>query len=286
MGADTPATPDTPGTMGNPQEIYIHGYSEEHRRFLALRSAERDADFLLPHLQPGMRVLDCGCGQGAITIGLAAAVAPGEVTGIDRELSQIEAARELASERHVTNVRFEVGNIYSLPFPDASFEAAFAHTVLEHLRDPLRALQEMRRVLKPGGVIGIKDPDYATLLHESSSPLTDEAIALYRRVSVQNGASPYYARHQRRLLREAGFARTVGFAYAVGGGNEEMSPMMFNNTLRGWFRDPAFVDTVLEQGWADQVKLDAMFQALEAAFTGPDAFFALTLCAAIGWVSY
>ena len=276
-------TPDTPEASDSPQETYIHGYSEEHRRFLAMRSAQRDADFLLPHLRAGMRILDCGCGQGSITVGLAEAVAPGEVTGMDRETSQIEAARAWAKERNVANVHFEVGNIYSLPFPDASFDAAFAHTVLEHLSDPLRALQEMRRVLKPGGVIGIKDPDYATLLHEPSSPLTEEAIALYRRVSVQNGASPYYARRQRRLLREAGFVRTAGFAYAVGGGNEEMSPMMFNNTLKGWFRDPAFVGTALAQGWADQAKLDAMFQALEAAFTGPDAFFALTLCAAIGW---
>lgn len=282
--------PNAPGSSGTPhipeapQETSAHGYSEEHRGILSMRSALQDADFFVPHLRPGMQVIDCGCGQGSITVGLAEAVAPGEVIGIDRELSQIEAARSWATEHHVANVRFQVGNIYELPFADASVDAAFAHTVLEHLSDPARALKEMRRVLKPGGIIGIKDPDYASMIHESSSPLTGEAIALYRRVSEKNGASPYYARHQRRLLREAGFERTAGFAYAVGGGNDQMSPYFFALTLKPWFRDPAFVDTALAQGWVDQSQLDAMFQALEEAFTGPDAFFALTLCAAIGWV--
>jgi ubiquinone/menaquinone biosynthesis C-methylase UbiE len=279
-----PSIPTSSRITQGPQEAYTNGYGEEHRSFLSMRSALQDADFFLPYLRPGMQVIDCGCGQGAITVGLAEAVAPGEVVGIDRELSQIEAARIWVKEHNVANVRFEVGNIYELPFPDASVDATFAHTVLEHLSDPARALKEMRRVLKPGGIIGIKDPDYASMIHESSSPLTGEAIQLYRRVSEKNGASPYYARHQRRLLREAGFERTAGFAYAVGGGNDQMSPYFFALSLRPWFHDPAFVDTARAQGWADQPQLAAMLQALEEAFTGPDAFFALTLCAAIGWV--
>lgn len=272
------------GDSDHSKETYTHGYSEEHRRFLAMRSAQQDAAFFLPHLRPGTRVIDCGCGQGSITLGLAETVAPGEVVGVDREPSQIAAARALATERGVPNVRFEEASIYALPYPDASFDAAFAHTVLEHVSDPLRALREMRRVLKPGGVIGIKDPDYATLVYAPATALTDEAIALYRRVSEQNGASSYYARHQRQLLREAGFVRTVASAFAVGGGSDEMSPFMFSITLKPWLKDPAFVNTALGQGWADHAKLDAMTDALQASFESPDAFFALTLCAAVGWV--
>jgi ubiquinone/menaquinone biosynthesis C-methylase UbiE len=263
---------------------YTHGYSESHRRFLSMRTAAVEAAFFLPHLRPGMRVIDCGCGQGSITVGLAEAVAPGEVVGIDREPSQIEAARLWAAEHGATGIRFEVGSIYELPVPDASFDAAFAHTVLEHVDDPLRALREMRRVLKPSGIVGVKDPDYGTLIHAPSTALGDEALALYRRVSLQNGASPYYARYQRSLLRQAGFVRTSATNFAVGGGNDEMSPMMFGMTLEPWFREPAFVDVALAQGWADEAKLDAMRQALKESFTGPDAFFALTLCAAVGFV--
>lgn len=75
------------------EEKYLHGYSEEHRAFLSRRTARQEAAFFLPYLQPGMRLLDCGCGMGALTTSLAEWLAPGDVIGIDREASQVEAAR-------------------------------------------------------------------------------------------------------------------------------------------------------------------------------------------------
>lgn len=77
-------------------------------------------------------------------------------------------------------------------------------------------MREMRRVLKPEGVAGVYDPDYATLLQEPSTPRLQELSRLIRRFSEENG-SPYYARHQRQYFLEAGFARTEGFVFAVGG---------------------------------------------------------------------
>jgi ubiquinone/menaquinone biosynthesis C-methylase UbiE len=94
-----------------------------------------------------MQVLDCGCGPGSITVDVAQRIAPGTVVGIDVDAVQVEQARRLAGERGIANARFEVGSVYELPFPDASFDAAFANNVLNHLGDPLRALLEMRRVL-------------------------------------------------------------------------------------------------------------------------------------------
>ena len=85
-----------------------------------------------------MRLLDCGCGPGSVTLGLAEAVALAEVVGVDIERGQVQAASALARERHVENVRFEVGSIYKLPFPDSSFDALYAQSVLLHLREPLR----------------------------------------------------------------------------------------------------------------------------------------------------
>ncbi len=263
------------------ETAYVHGYSAEHRAFLSSRTAEREAAFFLPFLKPGMRLLDCGCGMGALTTSLAQHVAPGEVIGIDRESSQIEAACVWAAEKGIANVRFDLGNIFEIPFPDAAFEAVFAYTVLEHVRDPLAALCEMRRVLKPGGVIGICDPDYEGMLQVPETPKVKELRQLMLRFSEEH-ASPYYARHQRQYLLEAGFTRTEGFALAVGGGNSQMTPAMFQivmkptiETIRPW---------IIESGLADNAQLDDLLAEGQAWSQRPDAFMALFHCAAVGWV--
>ena len=116
----------------------------------AASEASTNADFFLPHLPPGLDLLDCGCGPGTITLGLAEATAPGQAVGIDLEASMIERATAVAQERRVANVRFQVADIHELPFPDGSFDAVFSSSVLEHLGDPVQALREMFRVLRPG----------------------------------------------------------------------------------------------------------------------------------------
>ena len=159
----------------------------------AKRTASQEAAFLLPHLRAGMHVLDAGCGPGSITLGLAAAVALGEVVGIDMQLSLVEQARALAVQRGVTNARFEVANVYDLPFPDGSFDAAFANRVLEHLREPVRALAELRRVLRPGGIAGVHDVDMGGLLLTPETPLLQQWFSLLDRVRQHNGANCYKA---------------------------------------------------------------------------------------------
>jgi len=264
------------------RELYSVGYGASAHAWHTARTAANRASFFLPHLRPGMSVLDCGCGPGTITAGLAEVVEPGTVTGIDLEPEQIERARSLAAERGLDNLRFEVGDIYRLRFPDATFDAVFAHNVLEHLRDPLQALREMRRVLKPGGLIGVRDPDYGSGLWEPSTPLLRETSELLLRIREHNGGSPYYARHQRRLLLEAGFARSEGFAFAEYQGNPEVI-RAYVKVLVEVLRGPATVDVSTAQGWADQTTLDAMVAAAEAWGDRPDAFRALLDCAAIGW---
>src|SRR5207302_9679818 len=90
------------------REAYTHGYGERVVQHMAARSASVTLAFFLPHLKPGVRVLDCGCGPGAITADVAALVAPGEVVGVDIEPGQVETARQRAAERGIANVRFEV----------------------------------------------------------------------------------------------------------------------------------------------------------------------------------
>jgi ubiquinone/menaquinone biosynthesis C-methylase UbiE len=136
------------------------GYGPVATSIMARRTAKTHAAFVLSNLKPGMSVLDCGCGPGAITTGFAEIVAPGQVVGTEIEESQVILARENAVNRKSSNVRFEVADIYEIPFETASFDAVFISAVLSNLREPVRGLLEAFRVLKPGGVVGVKEFDH------------------------------------------------------------------------------------------------------------------------------
>ena len=137
-----------------------------------------------------MRVLDVGCGPGSITVGLAGVVAPAPLVGID-VAAQVGRARDLAGEHGVMNALFGVANLYCLPFPNASFDAVFAHTVVMGLLEPVRALTELRRVLRPGGIIGLRDADVGTEVIFPTSPLLEQRRALLLRVrSITATRSP------------------------------------------------------------------------------------------------
>src|SRR5207244_6187639 len=110
------------------------------------------------------------CGPGSITADLAHAVAPGEAIGIDVREDALTHARTLARERGITNVTFRVASVYKLPYTDGSFDAAFVCAVLQHLAAPLAALEEMWRVLKPGGVIGSVDASSTNTVRYPTNP--------------------------------------------------------------------------------------------------------------------
>ena len=78
---------------------------------MAQRTAEAQPAFFVPHLHPDVRLLDCGCATGNITLGLADIVAPGEVIGIDIGSERLERAREFAADQGITNVRFRTASV-------------------------------------------------------------------------------------------------------------------------------------------------------------------------------
>jgi SAM-dependent methyltransferase len=193
-------------------EIYTPGYTANASAFMARRTAQTHATFLLPRLRPGLRVLDCGCGPGSITLGLAEWVAPGEVVGMDCEASQLDLARAEQARRSVPNARFEVGSIYAIPFADESFDVVFAHAIFEHLRRPLSALAEIRRVLRPGGLAALRSPDWGGFLIAPDTDGLADAIEQCKGLQTANGGDVYVGRKLKALLREAGF---VERAFAI-----------------------------------------------------------------------
>ena len=130
---------------------YLHGVEVSEQERLEVQARLLGGADFLPSLRPGMRILDVGCGTGAIAREVAGRIAHGEAVGVDREEAQLEAARRLAAEEGVTNVQLRLGDAAKLDFPDGEFDAAYARFLLEHVASPLGTVREMARVVKPGG---------------------------------------------------------------------------------------------------------------------------------------
>ena len=129
--------------------VYTHGHHESVLRSHRWRTAENSAAYLVPHLAPGMRLLDVGCGPGTITADLAERVAPGRVVGLDAAAEIVTKAEGLRAQRGLLNLSFEVGDAYALAAADDSVDVVHAHQVLQHLTRPVDALREFRRVVSP-----------------------------------------------------------------------------------------------------------------------------------------
>ena len=187
-------------------EDYAPGHSKTALDFMRIRSGESHAGFFVPFLGSGNRLLDCGCGPGTITVDLAALVAPGHVIGIDQQAEQLAGAKALAASRGLTNVRFEQADVYALPFEDASFDRVFSNALVEHLADPSRGLVEIRRVIRPGGMIGVSVPDWGGLVIGPPEAGMDDVAERYRLVQRRGGGDMHRGRSLGRLLSSAGFS--------------------------------------------------------------------------------
>ena len=261
-------------------EQWLHRF---HGPAHARRTAARNAEFFLLHLRPGMRLLDAGCGAGSITVGLAAAVADGEAIGVDVSDEAIEAARETASSAGRSNLRFEVADICALPFEDASFDAVFCHAVLQHLREPLGALRELRRVMRPGAVIGVADADLDGSLMSPADPALDAAGRLLHELRERTtGGDLRVGKRLRELLHDAGFERVSASVRADSDGDAE-SARRTGAFWSAYYRAPELREYALELGLATEVKLNAMSEAWLRWSESPGAFWARFWCQAVGW---
>jgi SAM-dependent methyltransferase len=238
-----------------PTPRYTHGHHESVLRSHRWRTAENSAGYLLPHLGPGMCLLDVGCGPGTITADLAARVAPGTVLGMDRSEDALVAARGLAGG--VPGLSFRAGDVYAMEFDDGSFDVVHAHQVLQHLNDPVAALVEMRRVCRPDGLVAVRDSDYATMTWYPDSPEIARWLDLYCRTARANGGEPDAGRRLVSWAHGAGFADLTASA---------SSWCFWTPEDRRWWAETwaeritlsALSGRIVELGLADRGTLDAI----------------------------
>jgi SAM-dependent methyltransferase len=165
-------------------------------------------------LPPNSRVLEVGCGTGAVTRALAMWPGVAETIGVDPSPVFVAKARELASA--MTNLSFQEADGRSLPFSDDSFDAVVFHTTLCHVPEPEAALREAVRLLRPGAYLAVFDGDYATatLATKAGDPLNVCADA-FREHFVHD---PWLVRRLPALVRAAGVelecVRSYGYVEA------------------------------------------------------------------------
>jgi SAM-dependent methyltransferase len=183
------------------------GTQERLAAILELRAADPQQRAILDayladvEFPPSARVLEVGCGTGAVTRLLARRPGVAEAVGVDPSPVFVAKAGELAAG--LGNASFEEGDGRALRFGDDDFDVVICHTVLCHVPEPERALAEAFRVLRPGGTLAVCDGDYATttVALGEGDPLQDCIEAV--KVGFLN--DPWLVRRLPALLRSVGF---------------------------------------------------------------------------------
>jgi ubiquinone/menaquinone biosynthesis C-methylase UbiE len=256
------------------QASYTHGHHESVLRGHRRRTAEDSAAYLLPHLKPGLSVLDVGCGPGTITADLAARVAPGSVTAVDQVADVLGVASAEVQQRDLSNVAFGTADVHNLDYPDDTFDVVHAHQVLQHVADPVGALREMRRVCAPGGIVAARDADYAGFIWYPELPALDLWRDLYQRVARANRGEPDAGRRLLAWAQQAGFDDITPtgslWCYATPADREWWGEMWADRILHSTIaRDLVSLDM------ATTTQLEEMSAAWRAWAAAPDAWIAI-----------
>ena len=279
MDRDTTPEASTP--------TYTMGYGPEFRKLLERRNAAVTAAHLLPRLEHGMRLLDLGCGPGTISVGLAEAVAPGELHGIDMEESQIEMARAAARAGGHENASFRAGDATDLPFEAALFDVVHCHALLNHAPDTQAVLAEARRVLKPGGLIAARemfgDSSFVEPGHylDPVDGAADGAWATFLKLLAANGGHPQMGKELKSAFAEAGFVDIHATAsFETFASAEDLA--FLRGLIIGWFFAPETMGAAIRLGLATQDAFDGWRDGLDRWMTEPGAFAAFAWGEAIG----
>ena len=182
--------------------------------------------------------------------------------GLDFNADQVAVAIADAIAQGIANVEFRQGSAYALPFDANCFDAVFSHALLEHLREPARALAEFRRVLKPGGMLGVCTPDWGGFLLAPPSEKLLVAFEAYKQLQNRNGGDVYCGHKLGIYLEAAGFEgivmqsryenydplTVIGDFLAVN--HEEAGDAKNAATWREWARNP---NGMFSQAWVSCV---------------------------------
>jgi ubiquinone/menaquinone biosynthesis C-methylase UbiE len=185
---------------------YVHGYSE--REATRLADQANTLDELIHHdtiFPAGSQVLEAGCGVGAQTKIIATKNPDSRFISVDISMESLLEAEQLVKSLGIQNVRFQPSDIYSLPYPDETFDHVLVCFVLEHLNNPINALTELKRVLKKDGTLVVIEGDHGSTFFYPDSHYAHLAIECQIQIQKQVGGNANIGRELFPLLKSAGF---------------------------------------------------------------------------------
>ncbi len=248
---------------------YTHGHAESVLRSHRARTAANSAAYLVPRLRPTDRLLDVGSGPGTITADLARLVA--EVVAVEVDEDAAALTRDELARQGVANAEVRVADVHALDLADDSFDVVHAHQVLQHVADPVVALREMARVTRPGGVVGVRDSDYAAFAWYPRLPALDRWLALYQAAARANGGEPDAGRHLLAWAHAAGLSDVTASASTwcfATPGTREWWGVMWAERVTG----TALGEQLLRDGLATAGELDEVAGAWRAWAADPDGW--------------
>ncbi|WP_419841242.1 methyltransferase domain-containing protein [Candidatus Poriferisodalis sp.] len=254
------------------RDVYIHGHHHAAVAQHAKRTAEDCAAFARHAISEDAQILDVGCGPASITAGLARWAHRGHVTGIEPGGDILNTAAATIAAAGVGNVTLEAASVYELPYPDDSFDVAYAHQVCQHLSDPVAAVTEMARVVRRGGWVAVRDSDYSTMRPYPASEEITRWREVFRTVSRHNGAEPDAGRHLYAWFRAAGLPQ-VQMSGAV-------QQFWTDATRRDWGYSwaerclhTAFARQAVDYGYSTRDELEWIAAGWRRWADRPDAYF-------------
>jgi ubiquinone/menaquinone biosynthesis C-methylase UbiE len=210
-----------------------------------------------------MDVADFGCGVGAVTRMLGEIVGPsGSVTGIDASAEQIEQAEEICQNSGLTNFAFRTTDACATRLPAASFDLVYCRFLLLHLPDPAACLREMRRVLRPGGLLVIEDGDLASAASIPATALNSFAT-LFKRLGPKRGVNYSIANNLYHMVKDAGFASPQIEIHQPAGCRDDHGVLLTWSVAEA---GPAFV----AEGLITRPELKRTLDQMEVAAFDPD----------------
>ncbi len=263
-------------------KAYVHGYDPKENIRLQDQAATL-ADLL--HCDTaypaGSRVLEAGCGVGAQTVMLAGKSPGVSIVSVDISASSLMEAEEKVRAAGFNNVRFQQGDLFHLPFLPASFDHVFVCFVLEHLKDPIPALQTLKTYLRPGGTITVIEGDHGSAYFYPDSDEARAAIHCQVELQARSGGNAQIGRSLYPLLVAAGYSEirvSPRMVYA-----DSSKPEIVDGFTKRTFT--AMIEGVrqsaIEEGIIDPAAFDKGIQALYRT-TEPDGTFCYTFFKAVG----